>query len=481
VTVVRADRLGRWEAIAIKLRLSLLFAGAVVVALAIASDGPVSKYPRVDAIFAPDLDAGWIDDQRLALEPWSPEDVPDSGADAIRAAFALFPSRGAQKDYDETSALDWGTAAANGAADAASDGYASAERMVKAHGDALDELHNVARRPAEPIYQPTVPAMTAGVPMLAQARQLGRVGRMDALLKCLRGEDSAALERLEDVYGAGAALSHGDPLSMLSGWAIVDLADSADMSVLARGHVGRAELLHHARRLRDARELLGSFTEVLRWQAQFGKVMYDLMATADEERARDAVFSGMPPEARRMLDSARETGPPDERGASLSEDELAELRRRVVGQEAWSADRYARLIEASEKPLGDQTLRGLLQRAPADEKARGEGLGAFALLGDVYDRWLALCARMSGAEAGCYLRAYKEDHGCYPAALAELVPEYTNELPMDPWTGTSMLYASDGAGYKLYCVGPNLVDDGGKREGKQGLDADYVVRDVGAR
>jgi len=463
-----------------KLRLSLLFVGAVVVALAIASDGPVSKYPRVDAIFAPNLDAGWIDDQRLTLEPWSAEDVPDSAADAIRAAIALFPGRDVKPAYDEARALDWAAAAASGSMDTTSDGYASAVWMVQLYGAAMDELHHVARRPAEPIYQPTVPAMTAGMPMLAQARQLGRVGRMDALLKCLRGEDTAALERLEDVYGAGAALSHGDPVSMLAGWAIVDLADSADVSVLARGHVGRAELLHHARRLRDARELLGSFTEVLRWQAQFDKVMYDLVATADEQKARDAVFSGMPPEARRMLDSASETGPPDERGASLSEDELAELRRRVAAEQAWSADRYARLIEASKNPLGDQTLRQLLLRTPADEEARGVALRRFAVFLGAYDRWLALCARMSGAEAGCYLAAYEQEHGRYPAALAELAPEYTNELPVDPWTGKPMLYVSDGAGYKLYCVGPNLVDEGGKREGKSGLDADYVVRLVDA-
>lgn len=61
------------------------------------------------------------------------------------------------------------------------------------------------------------------------------------------------------------------------------------------------------------------------------------------------------------------------------------------------------------------------------------------------------------------LRAYKLDHGAYPAALSALVPGYLKSVPADPFARSGPLrYKIIGGKYVLYSVGPDGIDDGGK-------------------
>jgi hypothetical protein len=60
------------------------------------------------------------------------------------------------------------------------------------------------------------------------------------------------------------------------------------------------------------------------------------------------------------------------------------------------------------------------------------------------------------------LRAYRLDHGRYPDSVAQLAPAYLSRVPLDPFTGGAPLkYRPSGAGYVLYSIGPDAVDDGG--------------------
>jgi hypothetical protein len=49
-----------------------------------------------------------------------------------------------------------------------------------------------------------------------------------------------------------------------------------------------------------------------------------------------------------------------------------------------------------------------------------------------------------------------------PARLAELVPNYLSQVPLDPFTGRSLIYRPQGTNWLLYSVGPDGVDHGGK-------------------
>ena len=65
------------------------------------------------------------------------------------------------------------------------------------------------------------------------------------------------------------------------------------------------------------------------------------------------------------------------------------------------------------------------------------------------------------------LRHYKLENGSFPNRLAALAPSYLNAIPTDPFTGRDFVYRRDDSGYRLYSIGPDRTDDGGKPLGGQ--------------
>ncbi len=59
------------------------------------------------------------------------------------------------------------------------------------------------------------------------------------------------------------------------------------------------------------------------------------------------------------------------------------------------------------------------------------------------------------------LRRYRLDHAAYPEDLGALVPDYIEELPVDPYSGGQFHYRRAGDGWSLHAVGPDQEDDGG--------------------
>ena len=61
------------------------------------------------------------------------------------------------------------------------------------------------------------------------------------------------------------------------------------------------------------------------------------------------------------------------------------------------------------------------------------------------------------------LAAYRADRGVYPEELETLIPEHIDEVPLDPFTAAPLRYERTGPDeYRLYSVGDNLTDDGGR-------------------
>lgn len=70
--------------------------------------------------------------------------------------------------------------------------------------------------------------------------------------------------------------------------------------------------------------------------------------------------------------------------------------------------------------------------------------------------------KASMLETALALRAYKLEKGNYPASLDELVPAYLPLVPQDVFANKPLQYKRDGASYKLWSIGPDMKDDGGK-------------------
>jgi hypothetical protein len=88
------------------------------------------------------------------------------------------------------------------------------------------------------------------------------------------------------------------------------------------------------------------------------------------------------------------------------------------------------------------------------------------------DLSLAVQTRIEMALVGLKAVLYHRRKQAYPASLAEAVDP--DPLPLDPFTGSALRWQSDGKGFKVYSLGPNLADDGGRSHLPDGRTADLV-------
>jgi hypothetical protein len=79
-------------------------------------------------------------------------------------------------------------------------------------------------------------------------------------------------------------------------------------------------------------------------------------------------------------------------------------------------------------------------------------------------------------QVGFALAAHRADHGTYPDSLSALTPKYISRMPNDLYTEQPLNYRRQGAGFLLYSVGENGVDDGGRTFDSQPRGDDIVLR-----
>ncbi|HEY0074938.1 MAG TPA: hypothetical protein VGB77_12615 [Abditibacteriaceae bacterium] len=91
---------------------------------------------------------------------------------------------------------------------------------------------------------------------------------------------------------------------------------------------------------------------------------------------------------------------------------------------------------------------------------------AQALISDYSrSRWNAVRAETSNVllMTALALRAYHLEHGAYPQKLNVLVPSYLQTIPIDPYgAGEALHYQKQSADYKLWSIGTDGKDDGGR-------------------
>jgi hypothetical protein len=66
------------------------------------------------------------------------------------------------------------------------------------------------------------------------------------------------------------------------------------------------------------------------------------------------------------------------------------------------------------------------------------------------------------SRTGLACRLYKSRTGRYPDNLGALVPGILKEVPIDPFTGKTLVYRREGEGFIVYSLGTNEKDDGGR-------------------
>jgi hypothetical protein len=65
------------------------------------------------------------------------------------------------------------------------------------------------------------------------------------------------------------------------------------------------------------------------------------------------------------------------------------------------------------------------------------------------------------AQAAVAAERYRREHGDWPRALADLVPDYLPAVPLDPFNGQPLRYCRTESGAVIYSIGEDGRDDGG--------------------
>jgi hypothetical protein len=93
--------------------------------------------------------------------------------------------------------------------------------------------------------------------------------------------------------------------------------------------------------------------------------------------------------------------------------------------------------------------------------------------------------RLRCALAAVAVERYRRQHGRWPESLTELVPAQLSQLPLDPFDGQPIRYRRLTDGVVIYCLGPDLQDNGGKLDrqnpGATGTDLGLQLWDVDKR
>jgi len=72
---------------------------------------------------------------------------------------------------------------------------------------------------------------------------------------------------------------------------------------------------------------------------------------------------------------------------------------------------------------------------------------------------------------GIAVERYRQKHSQLPAQPQDLVPEFLDTIPNDPFTGIPLSYRLEGAGAIIYSLGVDGVDDGGRERDEYGMNA----------
>lgn len=81
------------------------------------------------------------------------------------------------------------------------------------------------------------------------------------------------------------------------------------------------------------------------------------------------------------------------------------------------------------------------------------------------DRFLLQAAEAEAFHAAAYVGIaadrYRLDHGTFPPSLDALVPQYLDDVPLDPFDGAALKFRRRGDECLIYSIGPDRKDDGG--------------------
>jgi hypothetical protein len=114
-----------------------------------------------------------------------------------------------------------------------------------------------------------------------------------------------------------------------------------------------------------------------------------------------------------------------------------------------SAEPYCKIRQPLEEACGARSSNGLLTSILLPSLRRD--MEAVARI-EAYD---------AATRTAVAMTQYRLDHGSLPTQLSDLVPNYLEAIPLDPFDGQPIRLSIKQDRWIIYCIGPDLVDHGG--------------------
>lgn len=114
------------------------------------------------------------------------------------------------------------------------------------------------------------------------------------------------------------------------------------------------------------------------------------------------------------------------------------------------------------------SFKSVVSSVIGGNKGRGKNMGAtlgqmlVPAVVQVFEAENRVRMRRLTTITGFAILEYRAVNGAPPAKLQDLVPDYLSTVPQDVYTGEGLKYTTDGTNFKVYAVGRNRLDDGGK-------------------
>jgi hypothetical protein len=148
------------------------------------------------------------------------------------------------------------------------------------------------------------------------------------------------------------------------------------------------------------------------------------------------------------------------------------------------ADRAAifTALDGEAQSIGDGAAKNArLFNFLISQQAASERMGEI-FVGLLYSRFTAVGMIEEGQRAyrpltsvGLALAHYKAERRSFPDRLQDLVPDYVASVPIDPHSEKPFRYRKTEEGYRLYSVGINGKDDGGKTYNNDDRSDDLLI------
>jgi hypothetical protein len=279
------------------------------------------------------------------------------------------------------------------------------------------------------------------LPHLQPTRELANVLAYDAMLRAHQGDVDGALESCRAGYNAGRSVGQ-EPflICQLVRMAIRSVSYRSIERTLAQGQPSEAAL-HALQRLLEADE-----PEPLLLYGARGE-------RAAMDRFMQAAQSGEITRAQLMKSMSAIGLPGNELGVLFFVGTSRQNRVAMLEFES-------RIVEIAQLSSAKQTeqLQQLQQSIKDLPLITRMLVPAVTKVADTHHRTLA---ELRCDIVGLAAERYRRSHGSWPAVLTDLVPDYLEQIPTDPFDDQPLRYRRQGDGVVIYSIGLDRQDDGG--------------------